>query len=119
MAVSLAPRASARRTASRSSRDASRPNRTMFVALEWIEAHCVIPDGWKRGEAFELYRDQGTYLAHFYLVRGDAEWHPANPLKGSAFVNKRALYIGPQKVGKNPLIAAQCALEGIGPALFA
>lgn len=66
-----------------------------------------------------LYADQGTFLAHHYLVRGDAEWDPANPIKASAFVNKRSLYIGPQKVGKNPLIAAQCTLEGDGPALFA
>lgn len=111
--------AAPRRNASRSSKVAPRPDRTLYVALEWIEAHCVVPDGWRRGQPFELYRDQGTYLAHFYLVRGDADWIPDNPIKGSAFVNKRALYIGPQKVGKNPLIAAQCALEGIGPALFA
>ena len=27
---------------------------TLFVAVEWIEAHCVIPDGFRRGEPFIL-----------------------------------------------------------------
>jgi hypothetical protein len=36
-----------------------------------------------------------------------------------AFVHRRGLFIGPQKLGKNPLLAAQCTLEGVGPSLFA
>ena len=27
---------------------------TLFVAVDWIEAHCVIPDGFSRGQRFAL-----------------------------------------------------------------
>lgn len=79
----------------------------------------MVPDGWRRGEPFRLYEDQLLYFSRFYLVRHDAEWFPQSPIKGSAFVHSRALYIGPQGVGKNPTIACQCTLEAVGPALFA
>lgn len=52
-------------------------------------------------------------------MRGDAEWVPDNPVLGPAFVYRQGLLVGPQKLGKNPLIALQVALEGVGPALFA
>lgn len=110
---------SAPRRASPRSKAARRPpDKTLWVGLEWIEAHCVIPDGFRRGAPFSLYEFQGVYLSNFYLVRGDAAWVPSNPVKAPAFVYRRGLLVGPQKVGKNPLIAAQCCLEGAGPALF-
>ena len=87
--------------------------------LDWIEHHCVVPDGFRKGAPFKLYSYQGTFLANFYLVRGDAEWHPQNPVLGSAFVFRTALQVGPQKVGKNPGGAAQICAEGTGPVLFA
>lgn len=90
----------------------------MWVALDWIEAHCIVPDGFHRGEPFKLYRYQGRYLKNFYLVRGSAEWDARAPLKGMAFVNSRGLLVAPQKIGKNPLIATQVCLESVGPALF-
>lgn len=91
----------------------------MFVALEWVEAHCIVPDGFRRGLPFKLYDYQGEYLRAFYTVRADARWVPENPIAAPAFRYRRALLVGPQKVGKNPLIAAQVCLEGVGPALFA
>jgi hypothetical protein len=91
----------------------------MWVALEWIEAHCIVPDGFRKGQPFHLYEYQGQYLANFYLVHGDVVWIPENPILGPAFVYRRGLLVGPQKIGKNPLIAAQVTLEGVGPALFA
>ena len=96
-----------------------RSDATMFVATDWIEAHCVIPDGFRKGERFELYQYQLDYLAAFYLVKGTAQWVPERPVLGPAFVYRRGLLVGPQKMGKNPLIAAQVCLEGVGPALFA
>jgi hypothetical protein len=96
----------------------AREPETLWVALEWIEAHCVVPDGFHRGEEFTLYPWQAQYLAAFYLVRGDAEWIAKAPLLGTAFVYRRGLMVGPQKLGKNPMIAAQICLEGVGPALF-
>jgi len=115
MTLTIAPprRASAR------SPVAPRKAQTMLVALAWIEHHCVIPDGWKIGRPFRLYEFQGEYLGAFYRVRPDVEWLPDNPVKGPAFAFRRGLLVGPQKVGKNPLIATQVCLEGAGPALFA
>lgn len=91
----------------------------MFVATDWIENHCVVPDGFRKGERFTLYQYQLDYLAAFYLVRDDARWDPVRPILAPAFVHRRGLLVGPQKMGKNPLIAAQVCLEGVGPALFA
>lgn len=93
--------------------------KTMAVAAEWVEAHCVVPDGFRKGDPFRLYDYQLLYLANFYLVRTAAEWDPINPILAPAFVHRRGLLIGPQKVGKNPMIAAQVCIEGVGPALFA
>lgn len=91
----------------------------MYVALDWIERHCVIPDGFRRGAPFRLYLFQGDYLKGFYSVRNDAVWDPVSPAKASAFVYRRGMMAGPQKLGKDPLAAAQDCLEGAGPALFA
>lgn len=87
----------------------------MWVALEWIERHDVVPDGPRRGEPFRLYAYQGEYLAAFYRVRPTAQVGQYAP----AFVYRRGLLVGPQGVGKNPLIAAQVTLEAVGPAVFA
>lgn len=91
----------------------------MWVALEWIERHCIVPDGFRKGAPFQLYRGQSEYLRNFYLVKGDAPWVPSRPVLAPAFVYSRGLLVAPQKWGKNPLIAAQTTLEGVGPALFA
>lgn len=91
----------------------------MFVVPEWIEAHCIVPDGFRKGKPFRLYLYQLEFIAAFYTVRAEAEWVPDNPILAPAFVYRRGLLVGPQKVGKNPLIAAQVCLEGVGPSLFA
>jgi hypothetical protein len=90
----------------------------MFVVPEWIEQHCIVPDGFRKGRPFRLYEYQLGYIGAFYTVKGDAPWVPENPVLAPAFVYRRGLLIGPQKVGKNPLIAAQVCVEGVGPALF-
>jgi hypothetical protein len=91
----------------------------MFVVPEWIARHCIVPDGFRKGRAFQLYDYQLLYIANFYLVRGDARWIPDNPILAPSFVNRRGLLVGPQKIGKNPLVASQICVEGVGPALFA
>lgn len=98
---------------------ASRDPQPLLVAPAWVEAHCVVPDGFRRGAPFRLYDFQLTYLLNFYLVRGDARWIPDSPLLGPAFVHRRGLLVGPQKIGKGPKSAAHVCLEGVGPALFA
>jgi hypothetical protein len=91
----------------------------MFVVPEWIERHCVVPDGFRKGRPFDLYGYQLRYLANFYLVKGTAEWDQVNPVLAPAFVYRRGLLVGPQKLGKGPHTAAHVCLEGVGPALFA
>lgn len=93
--------------------------RTMYVAPEWVERHCVVPDGFRKGEPFRLYDYQLLHLANFYLVRGDIEFDDENPILAPAFIYRRALLVGPQKLGKGPHTAAHVCLEGAGPALFA
>lgn len=91
----------------------------MFVAPDWIEAHCVVPDGFRAGQPFELYDYQLLYFSEFYRVRGDVEFDIANPVLGPAFTYRRGILVGPQKLGKGPHTAAHVCLEGVGPALFA
>jgi len=97
----------------------ARESAPLLVALDWVEAHCVVPDGFQRGVPFRLYDYQLEYLSNFYLVRGDAEFDAESPVLGAAFVYRRGLMVGPQKMGKGPLSAAHILLEGVGPALFA
>jgi hypothetical protein len=89
------------------------------VALDWIEAHTVVPDGFRAGQPMELYEWQVRFLGNHYLVRPDAIWDPERPILGPAFVHRRSGMVGPQKLGKDPMEAAQICLEGDGPALFA
>jgi hypothetical protein len=91
----------------------------MGVVPSWVEEHCVVPDGFRAGEPFRLYDYQLQYLANFYLVRAGVRWDPAQPILGPAFVYRRGLLVGPQKVGKGPHTAAHICVEGVGPALFA
>lgn len=91
----------------------------MWVALDWIEHHCVVPDGFRRGKPFRLIDWQGWCLANFYRVRPDAEWVPSNPVLAPAFHYRRSQIVLPQKAGKGPYTAAHVCLEGCGPALFA
>ena len=96
-----------------------RESSVLAVALDWITAHCVIPDGFERGRPLELYDYQFEFFSNFYLVRGDAEWVAEKPVLGPAFVYRRGLLVGPQKLGKGPMTAAHICLEAVGPALFA
>lgn len=91
----------------------------MLVAPEWIEAHCVIPDGFRRGKPFHLYDYQLLFISNFYTVRGTVEQDLANPILAPAFRFSRGMLVGPQKLGKSPFTAAHICLEGAGPALFA
>lgn len=91
----------------------------MFLAADWIEAHCVVPDGFQAGRPFELYEYQLRYFAEFYRVRHDVKFDAVNPILGPAFRYRRGILVGPQKLGKGPHTASHVCLEGVGPALFA
>ena len=97
----------------------TRVDTPMTVAPAWVERHCVVPDGFHQGRPFRLYDHQLRFFTAFYTVKAAATWNPDRPLTGTAFVYRRALEVGPQKLGKDPRGAAHVCLEGAGPALFA
>ena len=87
---------------------------TLWVAADWIEHHCVVPDGFRKGEPFQMYDWQLWCTANFYRVKPQAAVGQLAP----AFHYRRAQCVAPQKIGKGPWTAAVCALEGVGPAVF-
>lgn len=92
---------------------------TLWVACDWIEAHCIIPDGFRKGAPFEMYDWQLWSTVNHYRVKPTAVWRPNNPILGPAFANRRTQVVAPQKTGKGPWTAGIVSLEAVGPALFA
>jgi hypothetical protein len=87
---------------------------TLWVTCDWLEAHCVIPDGFRKGEPFRMYDWQLWCTANHYRVRPSAEAGQLAP----AFHFRRSQVVAPQKIGKGPWTAAVCAVEAVGPAVF-
>ncbi len=85
----------------------------------WLTQHARVPDGFDRGQALVQADWQFWCTANHYRVREDAEWIPQRPLLSQAFVNRRSLIVGPQKLGKGPWSAGVLAIEAAGPAVFA
>lgn len=99
---------------------------TLWVVPAWIQRHCIIPDGFRRGRAFRPYDWQLWCLANHYRIKPGIKQDPdflagdpdAIPIRSEAFHNRRSQIIAPQKTGKGPLSAAWVAAEGLGPVLF-
>jgi len=92
----------------------------MWITIDWVEAHCVIPDGFNKGKPYLLCDWQGWFYANHYRVKPTARLKRGVPGMGApAFHNRRSQIVMPQKSGKGPLTASQCCLEGVGPAMFA
>lgn len=87
---------------------------TLWVAADWIERHCVVPDGFAKGEPFTMYDWQLWATVNHYRIRPKAQRGQLAP----AFHNRRSQIVAPQKTGKGPWTAGICALEGAGPAVF-
>lgn len=94
---------------------------TLWVAAAWIEHHCIIPDGFRKGEGFRLYDWQLWIVLNHYRVKPKAEAFDDEgyPTRATAFHNRRSQVVAAQKTGKGPFAAAVVALEAVGPALFA
>jgi hypothetical protein len=92
---------------------------TLWIVPDWIERHCIQPDGFRRGRNMELYDWQLWCTINHYRVKKTALWVPDNPVLGPAFFYRRSQTIAPQKTGKGPWTATLCANEAAGPALFA
>lgn len=87
---------------------------TLWVAADWIEAHCIVPDGFRKGEPFAMYDWQLWCTVNHYRVRPAAQFGQL----ATAFHNRRSQTVAPQKTGKGPWTAAVCAAEGVGPVVF-
>lgn len=87
---------------------------TLWVVPDWIEAHCTIPDGDRKGEPFQLYEWQLWCTVNHYRVRPNAKVGQ----KSTAFAHRRSVVVAPQKTGKGPWSATIICAEAVGPVLF-
>lgn len=89
---------------------------TLWIAADWIEAHCIVPDGFGflRKDPFVMYEWQLWCTLNHYRVKPTAKLGQLGP----AFYYRRSQIIAPQKIGKGPWSATIVALEAAGPALF-
>src|SRR5687768_14117226 len=86
----------------------------MWITVAWVEAHCVIPDGFKKGDPFEMSDWQAWCLLNAYTPKKTATVGQLAP----AFVYRRSQIVLPQKAGKAPYTSSRICLEGVGPAIF-
>jgi hypothetical protein len=81
---------------------------------EWIEEHCVIPDGYRQGEPFTLTDEMWRFLLHFYRLDPEAEpWPGPVGLRHTGGQLRRS-----QKWGKDPFGAGISWAEALGPTRF-
>jgi hypothetical protein len=94
---------------------------TLWVAADWIENHCVVPDRFERGNPFVLTEWQLWLVVNHYRVKPDAPLPDASrpAIGAAAFHYRRSQVVLPQKSGKGPIAAAMVLLEGCGPTMFA
>jgi hypothetical protein len=84
-------------------------------AWQWIEEHCVIPDGDQMGEPFRLTDEMLRFLVHYYRVDPTGK---SLKWDGPRFHYARGgQLVRPQKWGKGPFSAAIILFEACGPAL--
>lgn len=88
---------------------------TLWVVPDWIEAHCPVPDGFRKGEDLELYPWQLWCTVNHYRVKPGAVYGQLAP----AFHYRRSQVVLPQKTGKGPWSAAMTCAEAAGPVVFA
>lgn len=101
---------------------------TLFIVPDWIEAHCPIPDGIRKGDPFVMTDWQLWCTANHYRVlptakRFGTQFVDEDGLDkivtgASAFFYRRSQIVGSQKTGKGPHSASIVAGEGVGPVLF-
>lgn len=99
---------------------------TLFVVPAWIQRHCLIPDGFRKGRPFKMYDWQLWAALNHYRVKPSAEQDQgflnedpdAIPVRSAAFHFRRSQVMAPQKTGKGPWSAAIVCAEAVGPVLF-
>lgn len=68
-----------------------------FLGADWIQQHCIIPDGFKKGQPYVMADWQLWCTLNHYRVREDARWDPAEPRVSTNFYYRRSQVIAPQK----------------------
>lgn len=93
---------------------------TLWIAAAWAEHHCIIPDGFRKGEAFRFYDWQLWIVLNHYRVKPGAEAFDDQgyPTRAAAFFYRRSQVVAAQKTGKGPFAAVVTCIEAVGPALF-
>jgi hypothetical protein len=92
-----------------------------YLVADWIEAHCVIPDGDHAGEPYLLTDEMLRFLLWHYRVNPDAKLDKQHKVWRGVFTYFRGSQLTrPQKWGKGPfassIVCAECAPDG--PVLF-
>ena len=90
-----------------------------FLIGDWIEQHCIIPDGFHKGKPYVMADWQLWITLNHYRVKTDAVWNPADPVMAASFFYRRSQIVAPQKTGKGPWSAAIITNEAVGPSVFA
>lgn len=88
---------------------------TLWVAIDWTETHCVIPDRDHKGEPFVHYDWQLWFSVNWYRIKPTAKLGQL----ATAFHYRRAQMVGPQKYGKGPGASALVVAQARGPVVFA
>lgn len=99
---------------------------TLWVVPAWVERHCIIPDGFRKGRPFRMYDWQLWCTANHYRVKPGVRQEKAFlagspdaiPIRSAAFHNRRSQIVAPQKTGKGPWSATIVCAEAVGPVLF-
>lgn len=87
---------------------------TLWVAIDWTEAHCVVPDRDLKGQPFVHYDWQLWFSVNWYRVKLSAKVGQL----ATAFHYRRAQLVGPQKYGKGPGAGALVVAQARGPVVF-
>lgn len=89
------------------------------IGEAWVRQHCVIPDGFRRGQEFVWSDWQFWCGANLYRIRDGACWiSDDQPLMNQAFTYRRGQVVAPQKTGKGPWSASITCIEAVGPSQF-
>lgn len=85
-----------------------------WLAGDWIEQHCIVPDGDHLGDPYLLTDEMRAFLVWHHRVKVDAEFDEWQ----AAFAYRRSQLVRPQKWGKGPKSAAMICSSAVGPDRF-
>jgi hypothetical protein len=70
---------------------------TLWVAIDWVEHHCVIPDGFAKGQPYELADWQTWFYVNHYRIKPTASLDGRPAVGAPAFHYRRSQIVMPQK----------------------